>query len=469
VDFYIPLDRGSRIPLHTQLEDRVRAAIRTGQLDAGTELPSTRSLAGELSLSRGVVVEAYSQLRAEGYLEIGARGKTRIATSANVRARASAQPADDAATIAYDFHPGLPDLIGFPRAGWARAVRKAVGNLPATGLAYEGLSGAVELREALAAHLSRARGAVASADRILITQGFTEGLALSCQALRSRGARRLAVEEPCLHTQRAVIEDAGLEPVSIPVDEDGMRVAELERRGVDAALLTPAHQFPMGAVLAPDRRRQLIDWARKKGAYVIEDDYDAEYRYDRDPVGTLQGLAPEHVIYGGSASKTLAPALRLGWLLVPEELFASVLERKALAGRSPILDQLALADWISSGELHRHLRRMRLRYRERRKAMLDALRTHLPNADLQGIAAGLHVVARLPTEIDEARLVAAAAERGVNVHSLGRYRAKPAPKQPGLVLGYASQSESSIARGIREIARAVESTCKITNLRASKW
>jgi GntR family transcriptional regulator / MocR family aminotransferase len=457
LDFFVQLDRTSADSLHGQLEERVRAAIRSGRMKAGTELPSTRSLASELGTSRGVVVEAYSQLQAEGYLAIDARSKTRVAAVFPSPEQAAGSMRGQGDSIDWDFHPGLPDLVGFPRASWSRALRNALSEIPAAGLSYEELAGSPALREALALHLSRARGAFADADRMLITQGFSEGLALVCQAIRARGMRKVAVEDPCHPIHRAIITEAGLEAVPIGVDEDGMMVAELERDAIDVALLTPAHQFPMGAVLAPARRRQLLDWAQSRSAYVIEDDYDAEYRYDRDPVGTLQGLAPERVIYGGSASKTLAPGLRLGWLAIPEQLFGAVLERKALAGASPAISQLALADWISSGEFHRHLRRMRLRYRKRRAAMIDSLRAHLPGARLQGIAAGLHVVVELRGGADEQQLVSSARERGVSIHPLGWHRAEPASAEAGLVLGYGSLGEAGIARGVCEIARALES------------
>jgi GntR family transcriptional regulator/MocR family aminotransferase len=455
LDLFVRLDRNSGISLHAQLEDGLRGAIRDGRLRRAVELPSTRALAAELGVARGVVVEGYAQLRAEGYLEVSPRGKTRVADVAQPGPSAPAATAGGGPPLRYDFHPGLPDLDGFPRARWARSLRNAVKDLPGAELGYGDLRGAAVLREALATHLGRARGAVAEADRILITQGFSEGLALACQALRARGARRIAVEDPSLPPLRAIVADAGLEPVPVPVDGEGMRVEGIERIAADAALLTPAHQFPLGAALAPARRAALVEWARDSGAYLIEDDYDAEYRYDRDPVGALQGLAPERVVYGGSASKTLAPALRLGWLLLPEELYAAVLERKAFAGPSPVLPQLALAEWLLSGEFHRHLRRMRLRYRRRRDAIAAALRTRLGDPEIEGIAAGLHVVARLPERIDGAALALAAHERGVGIHPLGWHRVEQAPGESALVLGYAGLGEREIEKGIDLLAELI--------------
>jgi GntR family transcriptional regulator / MocR family aminotransferase len=458
VDFLVQLKRGEGIPLHTQLESQIRDAIREDRLVAGLELPSTRMLAEELGVARGVVVETYAQLRAEGYLEVKPRGKTLVAEIATGRQATGGREPRRLKPISYDFHPGLPDLDGFPRAAWARSLRSALKDLPGASLGYGDHRGAALLREGLAEHLARARGALADPERLVVTPGFAAGLAMLCETFRGLGIDRVAVEDPCLPIHRAIIRDAGIDPVPIPVDRHGMRTEQLQGHAVQAVLVTPAHQFPQGGVLAPGRRTELIEWARRNDALVVEDDYDAEYRYDRDPIGALQGLAPERVVYGGSASKTLAPALRLGWFLLPERVLGPFLERRAFAGgASPILDQLTLAEFIAGGEYHRHLRRMRGRYRDRRGAMIASVREQLPFADLEGIAAGLHVVVCLPSDIDDSRLAAAARERGVSVHPLSWHRAEPGSSRPGLVLGYASMGKTSIGLGVREIARSLRS------------
>jgi GntR family transcriptional regulator/MocR family aminotransferase len=458
MDLLIKLARGSGSPsLHSQVEAQVRDAIRAGRLGPGVRLPSTRALAEELGVARGVVVESYAQLGAEGYLEIRRRGKTFVSAVAASGGAERATPSSGGGAIRYDFHPGVPDLGGFPRAAWARALRTAVRDVPGRELAYGDLRGAAVLREALAVHMGRARGAVASPDRIVVTQGFTQGLSLVCEALRRRGVRRIAVEEPCLPIHRAVAEAAGLTPIPVEVDEHGIRTEGLERLAVGGVLVTPAHQFPLGVVLAPHRRTELVEWARRAGAFIVDDDYDAEYRYDRGPVGSLQGLAPERVVYGGSVSKTLAPALRIGWLLLPDELLGPVIERKALAGQTPLLDQLALAELIEKGDFHRHLRRMRRRYRERRDATVEAVGEFLPEARPGGIAAGLHVVAHLPAGLDEARLVAVAYERGAGAHGLDLHRSRPDPSRPGLVLGYAGLGTAELRRGVQTLGRALRS------------
>jgi len=451
------LDRSSRLTLHSQIEAQLRESIRSGRLPAGTDLPSTRLLAKELGISRGVVVESYAQLQAEGYVSIGQRSKTVVAEGgATTSSEESEATTDEVPNLRWDFHPGFPDLDGFPRTGWSRALRVAIKDLPGHRLAYGDLRGDAAARAALAGHLARTRSAIADPERMLIVQGVQHGLRLVCEALRTQGASRIGVEDPSLPTHSQVIRDAGLEPIPIPVDGDGMQVERLEGARVDAALLTPAHQFPLGSVLAPERRKAVVEWAQHSKGFVIEDDYDAEYRYDREPVGALQGLAPEQVIYTGSASKVLAPGLRVGWLLLPKRLYAPTLERKAYGGGiSPIFAQLTLTEFIETEAFYRHMRRMRRRYRKRRDAIVKALEEEMPEAKPTGVAAGLHVLAMLPPGTDENAIAAAARERSVGVHPLGWHRSVPAPEEPGLILGYASQAETAIARGVKELALAI--------------
>jgi len=305
------------------------------------------------------------------------------------------------------------------------------------------------------------RGVAAEPARLIICTGFAQGLGLLCRALRRSGARRLAIEEPTHPGQRALIVRAGLEPVAVPVDQDGVRVDVLARLDVGGVLLTPAHQFPSGVVLGAARRAELIAWARQRGSLVIEDDYDAEYRYDRAPVGALQGLAPGEVAYVGSASKMLAPALRLGWMVPPAPLVEPIATEKHHADLgSPGLDQLTLARFIESGQLDRHLRRARLIYRARRDALLRALATSIPTARVQGVAAGLHAVVRLPAGLEEAAVVAAAAERSIRVYALGSYYAAERSTPPALVLGYAALTEPAIAAGIADLGRIIAATSR---------
>jgi GntR family transcriptional regulator/MocR family aminotransferase len=439
-----------REPLHAQLERQLRAAIRDGRLASGARLPPTRALAGELGVSRGVVVEAYAQLTAEGYL--AARRGAGTLVAAAPRPMAAPPPSAHPRTVAEDFHPGTPDLASFPRAAWLRSLRSVLGRAPDDALGYADAEGMWELRAALARYAGRARGVAAEAERVVVTSGLTQGIALACRALHARGARRIAVEDPGFFLHRGVVAHCGLEPLPVPVDAHGLRTDALAGVQADAVLVTPAHQMPLGGVLAPQRRAELLAWADAHDAFVIEDDYDAEHRYDREPVGALQGLAPERVIHAGCASKTLAPGLRLGWLALPHELLRPVVLEKTLDDLGcPVLAQLAFADYLERGELDRHLRRMRPRYRARRDALIAALARELPAWRIgDGIAAGLHVVALLPEAVDEAAFLATAAEHGMRLHGLSWFRVAPGP--PGLVLGFGNAGEPALERAVARLA-----------------
>jgi GntR family transcriptional regulator/MocR family aminotransferase len=456
VDLLIDLCRGDGGPLRRRLERELRDAVRAGRLLPGTALPSSRTLASQIGVSRGVVVEAYAQLVAEGYLSARQGATTVVAARAAAGARPPQVRSPAAASVPrFDFRYGTPDLSAFPRAAWLAAGTRALRAIPDARLGYGDARGAIELREALAAYLGRVRGVVADPQRLMIGGGTRQALGLIWRVLRDAGASRVAIEDPGWSAQHDSARDAGLTAVPVAVDEHGMQVHELDALGVDAAVLTPAHQCPTGGVLGPERRAALLDWARRRGGFVVEDDYDAEYRYDRDPVGALQGMAPERVIYAGSASKTLAPALRLGWLLLPAELAGAAARGRWEDDRgAPLLDQLALADLIVRGELDRHLRRTRRRYRARRDALVAAVAAQLPGARVEGIAAGLHAVVGLPAGVDEAATVRAAAQRGIALDGLAGF-CHAAVRPPALVVGYGNLPEAAIARGIAELARVL--------------
>src|SRR4051794_6366361 len=377
-ELLVSVERDGNGSLRAQIEHELRHAVRAGRLRAGTPLPSTRVLARQLGVARGVVVEAYAQLAAEGSLRTRQGAPTRVApVAAQPR---SARPRPDAPPPPrYDLRASVPDLTAFPRKAWLAAERRALAGLPHAALDYPELNGAVRLRGALASYLGRARGLVADPERILITTGTLQSLGLLANVLRERGIERIAVEQPGFHIHRALLRRRGLTAVPVPVDPDGLVVERLPAQGARAVLVTPAHQMPLGAVLPPERRAALLEWAERHDALVVEDDYDGEYRYDREPVGALQGLAPERVAYLGSASKVLAPALRIGWMVAPSWLERELAEAKSWddAG-SPLLGQLALADMIERGELDRHLRRVRVTYRRRRDLLLAGLERFFP-------------------------------------------------------------------------------------------
>jgi GntR family transcriptional regulator / MocR family aminotransferase len=450
----VQLERDNGVPLHRQLETALRDSIRNGTLRRGAVLPPTRVLAADLGLSRGVVVEAYQQLTAEGYVAGRAGGNT-VVIAGHLPATAALQRArPEPARI--DLSYGRADVSNFPRTAWSRAIRGILANAPNDVFGYLSGRGTPQLRTAIADYLNRVRGTVADAERVVICTGYAQASALLVNVLAAAGARTLALEDPssgddALPAARA----AGMEVAGIPVDEDGIRADLLAASGADAVILTPSHQFPTGAVLSAENRAAVLDWALRRDAIVIEDDYDAEYRYDRTPVGAMQGLAPDRVVYAGSASKTLAPGLRIGWLVLPAELAGPVAEAKMAADRgSPAMEQLALAELISSGEFDRHLRRMRQVYRRRRDALLTALGTYLPMLTPVGISAGLHLVAWLPDYLDEAAVVEAARQAGVSVDAVGPYRIESAGPG-GLIFGFAACGEHAIAEGVALIARAI--------------
>ncbi|HEY7950518.1 MAG TPA: PLP-dependent aminotransferase family protein [Solirubrobacterales bacterium] len=449
------LDREAETPLHEQIERSVRADIRAGRLVAGTRLPSTRSLAAELGVSRGVVSEAYGQLAAEGYLLAGQGAPTRVALT--VRAQATRPPARSLQpSFAYRLDPGLPDLAGFPRDRWLRSLRSAWRQAPIDAVDYPDPRGVPSLREALAEYLGRVRGAAADPENLIVCTGFSQGLSLIARWLRDRGVERVALEDPGWHTHRLILEQAGIEVVPIAVDDEGLRVEDLEATDAAAVVVTPAHQFPTGRVLSSERRAALIEWAERGERLIVEDDFDAELRYNRAGVGALQGLAPERVAYIGSASKRLVPGMRLGWMLTPSWLGWPLISVKTIEDRgSETIGQLALQDFIARGELDRHLRRMRLRYQHRREALMDALARYIPDARIEEGAAGLYELAELPADVDEPGLIGAAADRGVALEGLALHRFK-AGGPPGLVLGFGGLPEPAIEQGIRLVAETLD-------------
>src|SRR4051812_16893853 len=333
-DVLVPLPHRSGVPLHRQIEASIRSAIRTGRLPRGSALPPTRLLARELGVSRGVVVEAYAQLVAEGYLTARAGGYTRVAIGPERPMPSAVRSAGAPALV--DFCPCRADGSQFPRAAWLRSMRRVLADASADDFGYVSGRGAPGLHRALAEYLNRVRGTSARPDDIVICNGYAQGIALIVQVLVRNGATRLAVEDPSADDDAVpVARAAGLEVVGVPVDEHGIRVDALDRTDADALVLTPSHQWPTGAVLAPERRAAVLRWAEDRRALIVEDDYDAEYRYDRAPIGAMQGLAPDAVIYAGTASKTLAPGLRLGWLVVPSRLVGAGGGAKAPPRRRP--------------------------------------------------------------------------------------------------------------------------------------
>ncbi len=442
--------------LGAQIEDQLRQAIREGVLKAGARIPSTRDLARQLEVSRRVVVDAYSQLAAEGYLVLRQGARPKVSEAAVARAAGSSEPAMRPLVPRFDLRPRAPDVSSFPRAAWLRSLREALGMIADPDLLYGDPCGVEALRSALAEYLGRVRGVVASPERVIVTSGYSQGQGIVCRVLADRGARRIGFEDPSHPEQRRVATEAGLTIVPVAVDEGGVRIEELDRADVDALVLTPAHQHPTGAVLLGERRPALLAWIRAHDVVVIEDDYDAEYRYDRAAIGALQGLEPDRVVYAGSASKTLAPALRLGWLVVPEHLLDAVADKKDLADCGTArIEQRAFADFLARGELDRHLRRMRAQYRRRRDLLVEALGEALPEATIRGIAAGLHATVELAGDDDEQAILAEAHARSIDLTTMGEFWIEPGSRPPTLLVGYGQLPEPVIQAAVRELAEAV--------------
>ncbi|MGH3690748.1 MAG: PLP-dependent aminotransferase family protein [Microbacterium sp.] len=451
----------ARQPLRDRVETALRSAIDGGRLAAGSALPPSRTLAETLGVSRWVVTEAYGQLVAEGVLEARTGSATRVAdrqeapeVTRNIDHLPPRDPVPASAPpIRYDLRPGIPDLRATPRSRWAAALRSGLADLPDRELAAGHPFGYAPARAAIAAYLSRSRHADADPDRVTITHGATDGMDILTRELHGRGHRTILVEDPSWPRLRAVAENNGLRPIGVPVDDDGVdteRLAALaERTGARAALVTPAHQFPLGAALAPARREQLVRWARECAGLVIEDDYDAEFRYDRRPIPALQRLAPDSVALIGSLSKSVSPALGLGWILLPPGVAPT-----PSPGTPSLIDQAALAHFVTQGDFERHLRASRTRFRRRRQRLLDALTTEVPDLSVTGIAAGMHLVLTLPSHARASVVVDAAAAEGLALTSLRRYTDR-ADRADALVLGYGNLDDALVEEAVARLATLI--------------
>ncbi|MEH0443290.1 PLP-dependent aminotransferase family protein [Streptomyces sp. B21-102] len=436
----------------------LREAVRSGRLPPGTRLPPYRSLAADLGVARNTVADAYAELVAEGWLTARQGSGTRVAERAEplrrterVAVRAPARARDPR----HDLRQGVPDASSFPRAAWLASYRRALQRAPAEAFGPGDPAGRRELREALTEYLARARGVRTVPERLVICSGFAHALRLLFAPGSGVLRGPLAVEAYGLGFHRELLATAGVRTTPLPLDENGARVGELGRER--AVLLTPAHQFPTGGPLHANRRAAVIDWARARGGVVLEDDYDGEFRYDRKPVGAVQGLDPERVIYIGSVSKSLSPALRIGWMALPGRYVDGVLaakgEREAWAS---VLDQLSLADLIASGSYDRHVRRMRQRYRGRRDRLVEALAAQAPHVEVTGVAAGLHAVLRLPPGTERSALRAVAGQ-GVALDGLAGFRhpGTGMAAQDGLVVGYATPPDHAYGAALDALCQGL--------------
>ncbi|MEV3930564.1 MULTISPECIES: PLP-dependent aminotransferase family protein [unclassified Streptomyces] len=440
------------------LQSALRDAVRSGLLPAGTRLPASRELAADLGVSRGLVTEAYEQLTAESYLRSGRGAGTWVSGTVRPAARTARDLSPRAPGARVDFRPGTPDLALFPRSAWATAHRTVMDRLPHSALGYPDPRGLPELRVALASLLTRRRGVVADPERVVVCSGVAQATALLGFVLRGRGASTVGAEDPGSPEHASLFASTGLTTVPLPLDDEGLAVEPLLRSGVRAVVTTPAHQFPTGIAYSADRRGVLLDWARSISGVIMEDDYDGDFRYDRAPVGALQGLDPEHVVYTGSVSKSLAPGLRLGWLIAPASMTDEIVARKRTMDLgNPSVDQAVLADFVAGGGYDRQLRRCQRAYRERRDALTGALAAYFPGTEVSGISAGLHIIARLPERCGpQDDFLRRATAAGIALRPLSQCTAdRTDDGTVRLVLGYAHLTPAALEHGVRLLSDAV--------------
>jgi GntR family transcriptional regulator/MocR family aminotransferase len=467
----LAVDRSADVSLGHQVQEALRRAIRSRTLRSGERLPSTRQLADQLGVSRGLVVSAYEQLLAEGYVISTVGSGTRVANAltgsgdSTPSEAAEVDPARAVPVPKIDFGYGVPDLRAFPTRDWLWALGDAIKAMPTVDLGDGTVEGDTHLRAVLAGYHRRVRAGCAEPAHTIVVGGFRQGLNFALGALVAHGIERIGLEDPGPRDHDHIARRAGLRVSAVDVDAEGVRVDQLRASGARAVLLTPAHQCPTGAVLSPTRRHELVQWAQEVDGVILEDDYDAEFRYDRQPVGSLQGLAPDRVVALGSVSKTLAPALRIGWIFTPPRLRDGILTEKSLSGRGvPQLDQAALARLIETGRFDRHLRRVRECYRRRRDALVSAVAESMAGATITGLDAGHHVLLRLPAGVDEERAVAHAHAAGIAVRGLSDYRVTPDDAGPcdlvsaALVIGFGNVTTRQIRDGIGVLGELVAAT-----------
>ncbi|MGY4920489.1 MocR-like pyridoxine biosynthesis transcription factor PdxR [Streptomyces sp. 900116325] len=443
--------------LHERVKRALRTAIREGRIDVGAALPPSRQLAADLGCSRWTVTETYSQLVAEGYLEARTGSATRVRWSNDTEAGAQCYATRQAPAARFDLAPGLPDLRAFPRRRWADAVRTEVATAAFTEFGYPSPGGHIRLRRLLTEYLSRSRGVSTTPQDVTMCTSVTDGVRRVCHALRANGITAVGCEEPGWTRLREVIRAAGLDPVPIRTDRGGLSTDDLARHaGLRAVLTTPAHQFPLGTVLVPERRAALLSWARQADAVVLEDDYDAEFRYDRRPVATLQGMDPSRVILFKSLSKILSPTLGIGWIVAPPRWTDHLRHADRAPTQPSTIDQLAFAAFLESGAYDRHLRACRHRYRNRRDTLVEALARQLPSAPISGIAAGLHLILRLPATVDTQAVVTLAATRSLRIADLAAYHATSDHADHGLVLGYGNLADHTVHEAVHHLHEAIQ-------------
>jgi GntR family transcriptional regulator/MocR family aminotransferase len=447
----------SGAPLHVRLAAAIRTSIRAGRLPLGAALPPSRTLAAELHVSRWTVTQAYGQLITEGYLT----GRTGSATRVSWSAGPDDAPVRPPAPPRFDLNPGLADLRSFPRRKWVQALRTAAETVPYDQLNYSEPGGHARLRAVIAEHLHRTRGAVARPGLVSIYAGAGQSLLQVARALVAAGHTGIGVEDPGSERHWQAMRTAGLEPVPLPVDDAGLVVEALDAQpGLRAVCVSAAHHPATGCALAPHRRSALLDWARRVDALIVEDDYDAEFNYDRPAPPAMQSAAPDRVALLGSVTKTLGPTVGIGWVVAPPRWVDAVRAPHEVPLLPPMLNQVALAHFMESGAYDRHLRASRQRFRARRAALVAALGRRLPDLRIRGAEAGLHLLLDLPAGSDVKAVVAEARRRDLQLCNLEEMRFAPAPTEPALLLGYSNLNDSLIDEAVAVLAEAIRAAIK---------
>lgn len=425
------------------VEEALRAAIRDGRLTAGTRLPSTRDLAHQLGLARGTITAVYEQLTAEGWLWARRGAGTEVARGTAVSGPVPANRPGPENAPRHDLRPGRPDSHSFPRAAWGRAMRAALRDAPADAFGFGDPRGRIELRNTLSAYLSRVRGVRVDPANLVLCSGYTQALALLAEVFVDDGIPVVGMEDPTI-ADHVRLMSTWVEVVDIPLDTSGLAVDALAASAARVAICTPSHQFPIGMCMTSQRRSELLAWAAERDGWIVEDDYDGEFRYDRQPIAALQARQPERVIYVGSTSKTIGPAVRLGWIACPTPLLDSLVEAKRRTHDWRAIDQLALASLIDSGGYDRFLRSARRTYRQRRDLLTVAVRNALPDSSIRGIEAGLHAIVELPDPHPSAErdAIAALSRASILTHPLGDYLRRDRDRYPpALVIGYGAAAD----------------------------
>lgn len=462
---WIPIERSSAKSLIRQVYEHIRAQILCGTLQGGTHLPSTRELATNLHISRNVVLEAYDQLVAEGYLESRAGSGTYVAEGIRFEKGQSEPDFSSTASVAeprtendhIDFRSGLPALDLFPRKQWSQIAQHVYTKAEPSLFGYDNPEGRLELRTALARYLQRTRGVSCQPAQILILSGAAQAFSLLNRLLLSPNDE-IVIEDPMTYEMQVILSSSGAQLVPVPVDERGMQTDLLPLTTRPRCIfVTPSHQFPMGGILPVQRRLHLLQFARTADCYLVEDDYDSEFRYVGSPISSLQGLSPERVIYIGTFSKILSPALRLGYIVLPAELVARSRSIKRLLDlHSPSLEQLILAQFIESGNLERHIVRMRRVYQKRRNVLITTLRQQFSNqVEIVGDATGLHLVAHFSHVTFTPEIIAAIERAGVHVYPIERHAMVKGRHLHEIILGYGHLSPAQIEQGIGQIKFAI--------------